>query len=130
MRQNRILIAMLVLSCLAGCTEKNSADRTEEPVVPAEIGDFYYDDGTWSSELDGSKEVIGIVFYAGDPTAEDPALKADFPECTNGLVVSLAADDGITSWQSEYQTYWDEQEGFVGRWAEANMPHRRMRTGR
>ncbi len=32
------------------------------------IGDFYYSDGTWSSELDASKTPIGIVFYLGAAT--------------------------------------------------------------
>lgn len=89
---------------------------------PAKIGDWYYSDGTWSSEMEDGKEIIGIVFYTGDPTSQDPALKADFPGCTNGLAVSLSADEGRSSWQAEYQSYWDLEEGFVGRWAEANVP--------
>lgn len=30
----------------------------------AEVGDFYYDDGTWSAVKDDSKTCIGVVFYA------------------------------------------------------------------
>jgi hypothetical protein len=36
-------------------------------VAPA-IGDFYYSDGTWSTELDETKEPIAIVFYTGVAT--------------------------------------------------------------
>lgn len=37
-------------------------DMTTDAAKP-HIGDFYYSDGTWSSELDASKTPIGIVFY-------------------------------------------------------------------
>lgn len=30
-----------------------------------QVGDYYYSDGTWSNELDGSKTCIGIVFKVG-----------------------------------------------------------------
>lgn len=37
----------------------------------AQIGDFYYSDGTWSPQLDNSKTLIGIVFYVGDPAKDN-----------------------------------------------------------
>lgn len=27
----------------------------------------------------------------------------------------------MTSWQADYQTYWDEEEGFIGRWMESAL---------
>lgn len=58
--------------------------------IPAEgVGDFFYSDGTRSSELDPTKTPVGIVFWLGDPTASDPTLKKEHPDCTHGLVVSL-----------------------------------------
>ena len=81
------------------------------------IGDFYYSDGTYMSTYDPSKEVIGIVFWTGDPTAEDPALKMDHPECTNGLVVSIAGDRKGYSWQPNYEAY----ASTVGSWVEQNI---------
>lgn len=30
------------------------------------LGDYYYSDGTWSTDLDYSKIVLGIVFYVGE----------------------------------------------------------------
>ena len=76
------------------------------------IGDYYYNDGTIS---DGGyrkypngtttilniepvltnpgtgeeRACIGIVYWVGDITEEDPLLKRDKPGCTHGLVVSL-----------------------------------------
>lgn len=75
-------------------------------------GDYYYSDGTWSdgglrkrfangeSEVfnvppvlkdasDRPRTVIGIVYWVGDPTAEDEQLKKDHPGCTHGLIIPL-----------------------------------------
>ena len=56
-----------------------------EPVA----GDYYHSDGTYSAELDAAKKVIGVVFWVGDPTASDAALKREHPGCTHGLVVAV-----------------------------------------
>lgn len=52
------------------------------------IGDYYYSDGTWSSEILPEKTVIGVVFAKINPTASDNLLARDYPQCTRGLVVS------------------------------------------
>lgn len=53
------------------------------------VGDYYYSDGTTSSELDASKTVIGVVFSVNNPAVMgDAELVADYPECVNGYVVS------------------------------------------
>ena len=106
------------ISARCGEGEDSCTIVVTEPVEP---GGYYYSDGTWSSELDASKEVTGIVFWAGDPGQDDPVLRKDFPACTHGLAVSLEALDGLTSWQADYQTYWDEEEGFIGRWMESAL---------
>lgn len=68
---------------------------TEVPVhvadytAPEGVGDFIYSDGSRSSELEAGKTPVGIVFWTGDPTAEDPTLARDFPSCTHGLAISL-----------------------------------------
>ncbi len=38
------------------------------PIEQPRVGDFYYSDGTWSTELDASKTPIGVVFYLGAAT--------------------------------------------------------------
>ena len=74
-----------------GGEEHKSASCTivvETPVAPINVGDFYYTDGTWSSERDYSKTVLGIVFY-NSPVTSDSKLMTDYPEAIHGLVVSL-----------------------------------------
>lgn len=83
---------------------------------PAKVGDFYYSDGTYSTELDQNRKPIAIVFWVGDPGAEDPALKADHPGCVKGLAVSLTEEN--SSWQAGYGQY----NNTVGAWIETNCP--------
>lgn len=77
------------------------------------VGDFYYSDGTWSSELDGSKTVIGVVFSTENATGQDAKLRTDYPTATNGLVVALAeytANHGYLSGQ--YTSEWLRGKGY------------------
>ena len=60
----------------------------KNPVAPIAVGDYYYSDGTWSTDRDAGKTVIGVVFATANAVASDPALRSDYPNCTNGLVVS------------------------------------------
>ena len=60
----------------------------KKPTAPIAIGDYYYSDGTWSTERDNSKTVIGVIFSTANAAASDPLLLRDYPTCTNGLVVS------------------------------------------
>jgi uncharacterized protein YjdB len=53
------------------------------------VGDYFYSDGTWSSELQSGKTVVGIVFAKANATTSDPELAKDFPGCTHGLVLGL-----------------------------------------
>lgn len=81
-----------------------------------EVGDFYYSDGTYSGELFSKKNAIGVVFWVGDPTADDPTLRRDFPDCTHGLVVSLIEE--TSTWQSNYRSF----NSTVGEWVSENAP--------
>ena len=82
------------------------------------IGDYYYSDGTWSAQLDEGRTPIGVVFYVGDVTAFDPALKNEHPNCTHGLVVSLTEHEQGTAWQSNYESY----ASTIGMWCDAFAP--------
>ena len=54
------------------------------------VGDYYYSDGTTSSELQSGKTPVGIVFAIADPVGSDPAvLGKEHSGCTHGLVVGL-----------------------------------------
>ena len=86
-----------------------------------QAGDFFMKDGT----LLGKDETptpaqqaacIGIVYWVGDITGEDPLLKRDKPGCIHGLVVSLwdmpgpdNSDEVTMTW-----TYGDSE--FVNDW--------------
>ena len=59
-----------------------------EASVKINVGDYYYSDGTWSSQLDPSKTVIGIVFARANSASSDALLAQDYPECVHGLVLS------------------------------------------
>lgn len=87
----------------------------ELPVRPPRVGDFYYEDGSTSDHIDNAKKIIGIVFWVGDATKQDKAMKRDFPKCTNGLVVSLT-EIAQCPWQEKYKDY----DNTVGAWIEAN----------
>lgn len=95
-------------------------DATCEVTVIKELkapakGDFYYSDGTWSTDLNSSKEVIGVVFWTGDPAKDDELLKKEHPDCKNGLVVSIRqGSSGM--WQENYDSYGKS----VNDWVKAN----------
>lgn len=91
------------------------SDSCEVYVVgEPEAGDFYYSDGTYSGELFSKKDAIGVVFWVGDPTADDPTLRRDFPGCIHGLVVSLIEE--ASTWQSNYRSF----NSTVGEWVSEN----------
>lgn len=83
------------------------------------IGDFYYSDGTYSTDLRTDKTPIGVIFWTGDPTVDDEILRKEHPDCTNGLAVSL--EDVQTSWLDlvGYRKYKD----VIGEWIEANTDY-------
>lgn len=81
------------------------------------VGNYLYSDGTYSLELDESKTVIGVVFYVGDPTEDDEALKREHPECTHGLAVAINGQKK-SSWLFSFG------DVFVGSWIEENTEYR------
>lgn len=87
------------------------------------VGDFYYSDGTWSTELDPSKTPVGVVFYVCDPTSTDPTLAQDHPDCTHGYVISLQNCSDGTPFMENYDAYVEEtQSGDFAGWLTANAP--------
>lgn len=62
------------------------------------------DEDMWSEYEDTDKTVCGIVYWLGDPTNDDGLLKADYKDCTHGLILALydmdaTASDSRVSWQ-------------------------------
>lgn len=93
--------------------------------ITPKVGDFFYSDGTFSTDLQEDKEVIGLVFWSGDPGKDDKALREDHPECVNGLVVALDnAGDDMVAWQMNYTDYGRT----VGEWVEENTEYASITT--
>ena len=59
------------------------------PANPVYVGDYVYTDGTWSTQLDDTKTVAGIVFAVSDATSSDPQLAKAYPGCNRGLAMSV-----------------------------------------
>ncbi|MCM1347890.1 MAG: hypothetical protein NC338_00640 [Firmicutes bacterium] len=82
----------------------HTPDTPAEPAA-AKIGDFYYSDGTWSTDLNTSKTVIGIVFRAGIAsdyrdseayyTMKDGKTKL---EKVHGYAIALRDATGLDGW--------------------------------
>lgn len=100
---------------------------TIAPQAAAKVGDFYYSDGTWSSDLDADKTPIGIIFWTGNATEQDAVLAADFPGCTHGLVVGLVQKQ--CEWQDYYSDFEDETDMTVGDWIADNTDYASIESG-
>lgn len=81
------------------------------------IGDFLYEDGSWSSALDSGKKVIGIVFWTGNASEEDAILAEEHPECKNGLAVAIT-EAAPSFWQGRFSVY----NKTINDWAKTAMP--------
>ena len=66
------ILILLQSTVIAGCDndDKNSTMNSSL----ANLGDFYYSDGTWSSNLNSHKEVIGLFLAFLKKKAEKSCL--------------------------------------------------------
>lgn len=71
------------------------------------VGDYYYSDGTISSELIDGKTVAGVIFSTRNPLLQDSGLPAS---CVNGLAVAL----------EEEAMLWQDSATSVGTWLKDN----------
>ena len=70
-----------------------------------QTGDFYLKDGSLvgkDADLSDAQKAacIGIVFWVGDITGEDPLLEKKFPAGTKGLAIALHDAGGNSIWNS------------------------------
>lgn len=105
-----------IASLAVAIGEQVEEPEPELPDYDPLVGDFYYSDGTWSTQYDGSKTAIGIVIWAGDPTQDDAFLMAEHPECNHGLVLSAVEFSG--TWQENCGAYGQT----IDSWRAANLP--------
>ena len=80
---------------------------------PVYVGDYFYSDGTWSTELQSGKTVVGVVFATANATSTDPQLKKDYPECTHGLVVSVKEYDSPIAMVSGADYSWNSVNNYA-----------------
>lgn len=104
-------------STITPWTDDNNEGEVGGPPKPfgsktaaqAVIGDFSFSDGTFGDgrtttlNAEQMTACIGIVYWLGDPTTDDNALKRDYSSCTHGLIVALT--DVQSTWQSQFVTY-------------------------
>lgn len=79
------------------CGDKSAECKVtviEESAAPA-VGYYYYSDGTWSATLSQEKQVVGVVFYVGNPAKDDAVLAKEHAGCVHGLVVSINEMSGF-----------------------------------
>lgn len=73
LKSNTEYVLIAAAASSDGKSMVSSIPETMKTLDPAEVdkakpGDFYYSDGTWSTELDPKKTPIAIVFYSGVAT--------------------------------------------------------------
>lgn len=114
-QQGQVTAAGVGTAIITAQAGEVSATCTVTVLSDAKVGSYYYADGSVSETLDASKTPIGIVFWVGDPSQDDAALRREHPGCTNGLVVALG--EKRTTWQADY----GDLECTVGEWVEENL---------
>lgn len=84
-----------------------------EPERNFKIGDYYYEDGTISSEIISGKRISGVVCAVNDVTGHDNKLMEDHPSCSNGLVMYMY-DASSVQWQKSGVSIsdWAVENGF------------------
>ena len=71
------------------------------------VGDYYYSDGTTSSEMIAGKTPVAVVFALADATVSDPGqLGKDYPGCTHGLAVSIKEYESALSMVNASEEGW------------------------
>ena len=92
----------------------------QAPLRSAEVGDYYYSDGTYSATLDATKTCIGVVFYVGDVAKDDTYLQAKIGDTStgiHGLVVALKNADGTADkpalWGGDTEKLIGQQDGYA-----------------
>lgn len=97
---------------------QETMDRGEYGLDKAQVGDFYCKNGSGEGYLipgdiaslpsEQKAACLGIVYWMGDITGEDPLLKKDKPGCTHGLVMALQDAGGNSLWSSSYEDITNE----------------------
>lgn len=68
------------------------------PLAPARVGDYYYSDGTYSTDRDENKTCIGIVYALNDA---DGNLSTTLTSSPFGRIVALGNNQAKTKWGNQ-----------------------------
>lgn len=97
---------MITVSIAASTWEKGKSYEIpihlELEPKEAKVGDYFYHDGTWSSELDESKEWVGIVYALSKERGD--SIDVSLESSMHGRVVALK-DIGISIWGTSENVY-------------------------
>lgn len=100
--QTGLVTAIAAGSASIKATSGNAeATCTITVTTPAKVGDYFYSDGTWSTEIESGKQCIGIVFAVGQSEYDtsDYSDSGIGKEKCNGYVVALTdATDSYAMW--------------------------------
>lgn len=95
--------AMLEVSIVGTDGRKTIATRALKYTAVVKVGDFYYNDGTFSTSLIPSKTCIGVIFHVGDVAKDDAVLRGKIGDTStgnHGLVVALKDAGKRVAWQT------------------------------
>ena len=74
-------------------------------LAPAKVGDYIYNDGSWSENPNpDGKKVIAVIYWLGNASLFDPILEVDYPNCTHGLAMSLKQGKA-GEWMKDFYEY-------------------------
>lgn len=105
---------------ITACIGQIKAGCTVTVTSSLQIGDYYYEDGTTSKDLDESKKVAGVLFYINDDKASGLVVSLEQSELNErpyGPVVLIGADDkydgennqkvveAIEQWETDYPVF-------------------------
>ncbi|QIU92888.1 fimbrillin family protein [Bacteroides faecium] len=74
----------------------NRTDAHMGEITKAQIGDYYYKDGTWSTEYNSQKVCIGIIFALSDE--KDGDINISLKASEHGRIVALNDIEGDYLW--------------------------------
>lgn len=73
---------------------------TCSPLPLAQIGDYFYDDATWSTQIDYGKNCLGVVFALEDESGE---INNQLSTSAHGRVVALTDTRLQVAWSSDVE---------------------------
>lgn len=71
-------------------------------VVPAKVGDYYYNDGSWSTNYDSKRNCIGIVFALSEE--KDGDINVSLSESMHGRIAALQDLTATYRWADNTST--------------------------